>query len=165
MGRTGEVGDDLGSALVAARLVRDLMRMCFLIEREYAPYMKWLGSAFSRLKSGPILRPVLAAVLAGGDWNERESHLVTVFEAVAAMFNDLRVAEHQEPTVRQFHRRPFRVLGSGRFVDACMKATPLSYLGFAGSLDQLADSTDVLSHPEFFTSLGEKVWGSEERQS
>jgi hypothetical protein len=47
VGRTAEVGDDLGSRVVAARLVRDLMRLSFLLERRYAPYSKWLGSAFS----------------------------------------------------------------------------------------------------------------------
>src|SRR3972149_1449254 len=46
MGRCAQVGDELGSRLVAARLVRDLMRLCFLMERQYAPYIKWLGTAF-----------------------------------------------------------------------------------------------------------------------
>ena len=45
MGRCGQVGDDLGSRLIAARLVHDLIRLCFLMERRYAPYIKWLGSA------------------------------------------------------------------------------------------------------------------------
>ena len=30
MGRAGQVGDEIGSALIAARLVRDVMRLCFL---------------------------------------------------------------------------------------------------------------------------------------
>jgi hypothetical protein len=59
VGRTGEVGDDLGSAVITARLVRDLMRLCFLIERRYAPYAKWLGTAFARLHCGPTLIPML----------------------------------------------------------------------------------------------------------
>ena len=49
VGRTAEVGDELGSRILAARLARDLMRLCFLLERRYAPYSKWLGSAFARL--------------------------------------------------------------------------------------------------------------------
>jgi hypothetical protein len=47
VGRCGEVGDELGSAVVTARLVRDLMRLCLLIGRRYPPYGKWLGSAFA----------------------------------------------------------------------------------------------------------------------
>lgn len=47
MGRAGTVGDELGSALIGARLVRDIMRLAFLMERTYAPYAKWFGTAFS----------------------------------------------------------------------------------------------------------------------
>ena len=43
VGRCGEVGDELGSAVVAARLIRDVMRLVLLIERRYPPYSKWLG--------------------------------------------------------------------------------------------------------------------------
>ena len=39
----GEVGDALGSALVTARLVRDLVRLSLLLHRRYPPYSKWLG--------------------------------------------------------------------------------------------------------------------------
>lgn len=59
VGRCAEVGDELGSAVVAGRLVRDLMRLCLLLAREYAPYGKWLGSAFARLPGADELLPVL----------------------------------------------------------------------------------------------------------
>jgi hypothetical protein len=36
VGRTAEVGDELGSRVLAARLARDLVRLCFLLERRYA---------------------------------------------------------------------------------------------------------------------------------
>jgi len=49
MGRAGLVGDDIGSALIAARLVRDVMRLAFLMERRYPPYAKWFGTAFTGL--------------------------------------------------------------------------------------------------------------------
>ena len=55
VGRAAEVGDELGSQVLAARLVRDAIRMCFLQERLYAPYGKWLGSAFGRLDAAAAL--------------------------------------------------------------------------------------------------------------
>jgi hypothetical protein len=146
VGRTGEVGDDLGSAVVTARLVRDVMRLCFLIERRHAPYAKWFGTAFARLDCGPLLMPMLREALAATDWKAREAALVPAYEYVAEMFNALGVTEPQLPTVRHFYDRPFRVLGSGRFVEACMTRTPLRRLGYTGSVDQFADSTDVLSN-------------------
>ena len=66
-GRCAQVGDDTGSAVVTARLVRDVMRLGFLIEREYAPYSKWLGTAFARLRSGPDLIPHMQAALRAAD--------------------------------------------------------------------------------------------------
>jgi hypothetical protein len=146
VGRTGEVDDDLGSAVIAARLVRDIMRLCFFIERRYAPYAKWFGTAFAQLDCGPTLMPVLREALAATDWQAREAALVPAYEHVAGMFNALGVTEPQEPGVRYFYHRPFRVLGSGRFVEACMARTPLRRLGYAGGVDQVADSTDVLSN-------------------
>jgi len=147
VGRTGEVGDDLGSAIVTARLVRDMMRLCFLIERQYAPYIKWLGTAFAQLTSAPTLTPLFQRALAATDWQQREDALVFAYEHVARAFNALGVTEPQDPMVRSFYNRPFRVLGSGRFVEACMAKTSLAHLGYAGAIDQFADSTDVLSNP------------------
>ncbi len=56
-----------------------------------------------------------------------------------------------DPHVRPFYTRPYRVLGAERFVEACLdeiadadlRACPLM-----GSVDQVADSTDLLSYPE-----------------
>jgi hypothetical protein len=146
VGRAGEVGDDLGSAVIAARLVRDIMRLCFLIERRHAPYAKWLGTAFAQLECGPTLTPMLRGTLAARDWRAREAALVPAYEYVARMFNALDVTEPQEPSVRYFWDRPFSVLMSGRFVEACMARTPLRRLGYTGGVDQIADSTDVLGN-------------------
>ena len=83
VGRSGDVGDDLGSHLVAARLVRDVMRLCFLLERHYAPYSKWWGTAFACLACAPHVGPQLCAALAAATWQEREECLAHVYETVA----------------------------------------------------------------------------------
>jgi hypothetical protein len=159
VGRCGQVGDDLGSAIVTARLIRDLMRLCFLIEREYAPYSKWLGTAFSQLDCAPELVPTLIAALRASGWPERERHLTVAFETVAANFNALGVTSPIEPNIRPFYNRPFLVLDSDRFADACMAITPFRNLGFVGSIDQFVDSTDVLSYPSRVTQLAQSIWG------
>jgi Domain of unknown function (DUF4037) len=51
-----EIGDELGSRLVAARLAQDAVRLYFLQERRYASYGKWLGSAFARLNAAVEVR-------------------------------------------------------------------------------------------------------------
>src|SRR5208337_4948001 len=63
VGRCAEAGDVPGMKVVAARIVRDVMKLCFLIERRYAPYDKWLGTSFSRLACAPGMLPLITAVL------------------------------------------------------------------------------------------------------
>lgn len=147
VGRTAEVGDDLGSRILTARLVRDIVRLCFLFERRYAPYSKWLGTAFGELDVYETLRRPLAAALAAEDFGAREDALVEAMQAVAERHNALAVTEAVEPTVRLFHERPYRVLGSGRFVEACLARVADPWLRarpLIGAIDQLTDSTDVL---------------------
>jgi hypothetical protein len=108
VGRAGSVGDELGSALIASRLVSDLMRLCFLVEREYAPYSKWFGTAFSRLACGPDLTPTLGEVVRAETWPAREAALLVAYEKLVAMHNALRVTAPVETQVVQMWDRPFR---------------------------------------------------------
>ena len=145
VGRAGEVGDELGSAVVAARLARDVMRLCFLIDRSYAPYSKWLGTAFTQLPSAADVGPALQGALAATDWHEREAHLTQAVEAAARRFNRLALVPELEPTVRPYFGRPFMVIGSRRFAGASMAATSLRGRGWIGGIDQWVDSTELLS--------------------
>ena len=110
VGRTGFVGDELGSAVIGAQLVRDLMALCFLMEREYAPYSKWFGTAFSRLGCGPELSPVLTRALRADTWPEREEALAVAYEKLAAMHDALGVTQPVATEVQQLWNRPFRVV-------------------------------------------------------
>jgi hypothetical protein len=151
VGRTAEVGDELGSRVLAARLVRDLVRLCFLFERRYAPYSKWLGSAFRQLDAHSKIGAALLEALAAADYPAREDALVRAVEVAAAIHNALGVTSRVDESVRLFYGRPFRVLGSGRFVDACLERVVderLRSLPLVGAIDQLADSTDILSKPD-----------------
>jgi Domain of unknown function (DUF4037) len=109
VGRVGSVGDELGSALIGSRLVSDLMRLCFLMERQYAPYSKWFGTAFSRLECGPELLPILWNALQAETWPERERALMAAYERLAAMHNALQLTEPVSTEVEQMWNRPFKV--------------------------------------------------------
>jgi hypothetical protein len=153
VGRTAEVGDELGSRVLAARLARDAMRLCFLQERRYAPYSKWLGSAFRRLEAYETLGEPLLALVAATEFEARESRLVEVVQLLAARHNALGITRPVDESVGLFHERPFRVLGSARFVEACLAQVTDPWLGtlpLVGAIDQLVDSTDVTSKPGVF---------------
>ena len=109
VGRAGSVGDELGSTLIGSRLVSDLMRLCFLMEREYAPYAKWFGTAFSRLRCGPDLTPTLWDVVRAETWPAREEALLAAYEALAAMHDALELTEPVVTQMVQMWDRPFRV--------------------------------------------------------
>lgn len=156
-GRAAEVADELGSRVLAARLVRDVMRLCFLLERRYAPYGKWLGSAFRRLDAHAEVGPALIATLAAPEHAAREEAFLDAVRAAATRQNALGLTRPVEPRVGLFHSRPFRVIGSGRFVEACLEAVQdewLRSLPLLGGIDQFVDSTDALSSPAVARRIG-----------
>lgn len=159
MARCGQAGDDLGSRLLAARQVRDLMRLCFLMERRYTPYMKWLGTAFARLSCAGRLLPVFTSALAAGSWEERQRHLVAAWESVAKMHNSLGITKHLATKVSPYYNRPFLVIHGDRFAEAIREAIDSEEVralpAHLGAVDQFVDSTDALKHLEQLRG----VWG------
>lgn len=142
VGRCGEVGDELGSAVVAARLARDVMRLCLLMARRYPPYSKWLGTTFTRLPGITDVHDGLATALRADRWTDRQRGLCQAYEAAAARHNALGLTAPLDPTVRPFFDRPFLVLDAGRFATALDVGSP-----FVGAVDQMVDSVDVLERP------------------
>ncbi len=152
MGRAGSVGDELGSALIGARLVRDLMRLCFLMERQYAPYPKWFGTAFKQLSCAPAISPHLSAALSSGTWQERESHLVNAYRVVAEMHNNLGLTDPLPTEPRGFFGRPFRVIELHGFSHGLLRRVEdervrrIAARRPVGGVDLFSDSTDLVSH-------------------
>jgi hypothetical protein len=147
MGRTGDVGDEIGSRIIAARLIQYLMHLCFLMERRYRPYSKWFGSAFLRLQCASRLTPVFNQVLSASDWKERQRYLSQAYAFVAEMHNALHITLPLEVEISSFHERPYLVLHSGLFADALLMAVQdeavRSLPPRVGSITQFVDSTDI----------------------
>ncbi len=143
MGRAGQVGDEIGSSLIAARLVRDLMRLWFLMEKQYAPYPKWFGTAFSKLQGAAELITIFQKVLKVEAWTERQEYLAQAYEIAAVKHNTLKITEPIGEKRSYFHDRPFLVIGAGQFADAIIARITEPILGkltgqrLIGSLDQL----------------------------
>ena len=147
--RTAEVGDDLGSAVVTARLVRDCLRLALLLGRRYAPYAKWCGSAFAGLPDPEGLGAALTGALGARSGDAREECLGHAYGILAGRFN-AAAGTDLDTSLRPFHDRPALVLGADRFVAAARaKVTDpgLAHLPLVGAVDQLVDSTDVLADP------------------
>jgi hypothetical protein len=149
VGRCLEVGDRVGARLVTARLSRDLIHLAMLMDRQYPPYSKWLGTAWSGV-TAPDLRRGVDAVLDAADPSEAEGQLGDAYVAALRMHNTLGITAPLDPTLRQFHDRPYVISDADRvaaalretITDSALRSRPLT-----GCIDQFVDSTDVLSHP------------------
>lgn len=153
VGRTIEAGDGRGATLIAARLVRLLMELSFLQERQYWPYEKWFGTAFAGLAIAPLLGSRLDAVLTAGKETTRIEALHACLFLVAERHNALAVTPRVEPVANDFQVgvndavRPYRVLNAGKFVEACKSAIAdkaLRDLATVGMFDQLTHGDDAL---------------------
>jgi hypothetical protein len=159
MGRAGLVGDEIGSAIIGSRLARDVMRLAFLMEREYPPYAKWFGSAFAELKSAAKLSPLLEKIVHAKSWKEREKHLARSYSLLAKMHNDLGITKEFPTVVSLFWSRPFKVIKGESFSSALLAQIPDPLLtellrrSPIGGIDILSDNSDLLEDPKFRPAL------------
>lgn len=151
VGRTGYVGDDLGSRVIASRLVRDIMRICFLLEGRYPPYAKWFGSAFARLASSETLLPMLTAILRAGAWESRQALLAQACLAVAEMHAAAGFPLSVVPRIGPYYDRPFPTINA-EDISADLAASIVDPLlrgrSVIGSIDQITDATPLVAAPE-----------------
>jgi hypothetical protein len=135
------------------------MRLCFLMERTFAPYPKWFGTAFRQLSGAGALSPHLSAALAAREWQERESHLCDAYRVVAGMHNKLAVTDPLPTEPRDFFGRPFRVIELHGFADALIsqiddeRVRRIAARHPIGGVDLFSDSTDLVSQAGWRATL------------
>ena len=165
MGRAGLVGDELGSVLIGSRLVRDVMRLAFAMERQYAPYPKWFGTAFSRLDCADELTPHLLAAQTAATWQGRERHLLPAYETLARMHNRLGLTDPLPEKVRYFFGRPFQVIALHGFADALLaqiadpEVRAIASRRPIGNIDLISDNTDLLEGTNWRPTL-RQLWAA-----
>ena len=161
VGRCHEVDDALGERLTTARLVRDILRLAFLLERRYAPYSKWLGTAFDRLPVAATMGPDLIRAIADPVWEERQAALHRACAEAVKRFNQLSLVPEMPTQVSWFYDRPYWVIHADRIADALIASLgsdPAASLyrqrGLVGSVDQLSDNTDFLADSRLTRAFG-----------
>jgi hypothetical protein len=148
--RAGDVGDELGSMIIASRQVYRLMRLCFLMERKYAPYTKWFGTGFSKLECASELSPIFRDVLLSSTWKERETNLARAFRVIARLHNELKITRPIVEDVSVYYGRPYLVFEPPDLVhDLLITITDEEVKSIKhglGSVNQFVDTTDQLSN-------------------
>jgi hypothetical protein len=153
LGRTIEVPDFKGSLLITFRLVRLIMELSFLQERQYWPYLKWFGTAFSRLNIASILGPIIDIILQSNNYAVKENEINRALKLLGEQHNSLALTPVVIPSINDFEVglnnavRPYRVINAGEFVKACRNSiSDKRLLGIptVGAIDQLTHVDDLL---------------------
>jgi hypothetical protein len=144
--RTSAVGDELGSKIIASRITKELMELCFMMEKKYVPYSKWFGKAFSELKIAGELKPILVKVLETNSIDEREKWLSKAYRNVARKHNSLHITDPISTNPSIFYNRPYLVIHGDKFASEIrekIKDKRLQSLPLIGSIDQVTDNQEL----------------------
>ena len=149
VGRTAEVGDDLGSRVITARLVEVATHLAHLVDRRWPPYSKWLGTSLTRLPRSHVVAEPLARALISTHWRTREDGLVQAVRTLSRLQADAGLPTVDDP-VEQFWDRAYRGIRvevvealEESIDDPAIRALPRG----VGSADQWSHNADVLTNP------------------
>ncbi|WP_258725488.1 DUF4037 domain-containing protein [Cellulomonas sp. NS3] len=150
VGRCAQRGDDLGSRVVAGRLVRSALHLGFLLDRRWAPYPKWTGTVFRTLPRASAAWPALSAALGADGWQARERALCDALDVLLDVQRAAGLPAPEQAT-REFHDRPYRCVDPAvpdallaQVQDPAVRALARG----VGSVEQWVDDVDVLAHGE-----------------
>lgn len=158
--RCGDIKDEVGGRIIAARLIQSIMNLCFLMEKEYAPYSKWFGTAFSKLKCAKKFLPIFEKALKSVDWKEREKYLAQAYELLAKQHNALKITKPLRSKVTDYYGRPYMVIFWHEFAQKIaekIKNPEIKKLKLIGSIDQITYSNTILEKNEIIKKI-EKIY-------
>lgn len=149
IGRAADVGDDVGSRVISARLAQVVMHLTFMLARRWPPYSKWFGTVWSALPGAEELQTPLEAMITGVDSASRQKGMADALQVLLLRQNRLGLSDTPHATV-PFWDRPYlhpapdipEQLVAG-IADEAVRALPLGL----GSIEQRTDNVDVLVAP------------------
>ena len=139
------------------RQIKNLMRLAFLIERKYAPYSKWLGTAFSRLHCAGEVKPVFEKTLNAKDWQARQRFLTEACKIIIKLYNDLEITSPMSEEISDYFKRPFLVIKEESVVEKLLAEINDDEIKNIrkrlGSVNQFFDSNDQLNDASLIREL------------
>lgn len=146
VGRAGQLGDELGSRVIAARLVGVALHLGHLLERRWPPYAKWLGTSFARLPRAAAAARDLSEALAADEWCRREASLAAALASLHDLQREVGLPTGTDP-LEPFWGRPFlgvREAVARALTDSIASASVRGLPRGVGSVDQWSDNVDLL---------------------
>ncbi|RUR02054.1 DUF4037 domain-containing protein [Labedella endophytica] len=146
MGRAADVGDDLGSRVIAARLAQTIMHLAFLLERRWPPYAKWFGSLFRTLACADEVQSSLHGALRAGNGADRQRGIAAALEELNRHQTEIGLSDVHQATV-PFWDRPYvhpHPAIVAQLLDAVVEEEVRRLPRGRGSVEQRTDNVDVL---------------------
>ena len=157
IGRCGELNDELGAKILTARLVESIMRILFVMEKEYIPYSKWFGTAFLKLNGARELHPILQKILRTNNWKEQERELARAYAIIGKKYNALKITKKLSPKIKPFHDRPYQVIHGDRYAEAIMGVIHSKKIkrirSHIGSVNQITNTVGILENNELLARM------------
>ena len=157
--RCGDCGDDIGSRIICSRIAERLMRLCFLYKDTYAPYSKWFGTAFDRLKIDSGIKSLICKAVSANDLLEREENIVLAQKAVADFHNGCGLIDHVEISVEKYFGRDIQVIFADKISEAVsekLQGTVFENVPLIGTMSQiggLSEFSDNLANRQIIQNL------------
>jgi hypothetical protein len=149
--RCADCKDDIGSRIIAARIAERLMRLCFLYRNRYAPYSKWMGTAFRTLEMDSAIYENIGMALSSADSAEREKALVTAQKLVGDMHNESAITKSVNCSIGNYFGRDIKVIHAECFADAILETlqgTPFEKMPLISTFSQVGNLTSLSDHWE-----------------
>ncbi len=146
MGRAGHRGDEIGSRVIAARLVNITIHLAFALARWWAPYSKWRGTLFAGLPHAARVHDNLRAALTADHWAARSEALNKALHHLAKSQRLAGLPSVDRPCV-PFWDRPYLQIDPDlvpAIVDTISDDTIRNLPIGLGAIDQRTDNVDLL---------------------
>jgi len=99
--RCARRGDFIAAEVFFGHAVKRAMELCFLLNRTYAPYTKWLPRLLPSLpRLGSLVEAALMDAVAASDWHKKILALIRVAHAYAHELHGMGLTP--KPTIREF---------------------------------------------------------------
>ncbi|MEM8487116.1 MAG: DUF4037 domain-containing protein [Bacteroidota bacterium] len=112
LGRCIEHADYAGVKLISARIINQLMKICFGIQKRYIPYSKWFTAMFKTLGLSAIDQ-LITEVLRENDPMLIEEKVASLYREVITLNNTSDELPQITNTVRDYYNRPYKVVMAG----------------------------------------------------
>lgn len=154
--RCFDVGDEIGSILVCARIAERLMRLAFLYCEQYAPYSKWFGKSFGLLPVDESIKAAVHKAVTAANISDRENNIVLAQKLLADLHNTLLLTEFIDIKIENYFSRDIKVIYAEKICDAIAQkllGTPLEDFPLIGTVSEVANFDTLSDCPEYAQNI------------